>query len=82
MPVSGSPPDGSVPTCAQAGVLGSVAGTMGTLQATEAVKVLLGAGTSLSGKLLLYDALGSDFRTVRYGRDPACPVCPTAPGAA
>lgn len=75
----GPPPEGSVPTCSQAGVLGSVAGTMGTLQATEAIKVLLGAGESLVGRLLVYDGLAGEFRTVRYGRDPACPVCKRRP---
>lgn len=69
------PPDGAVPTCAQAGVLGSVAGTIGTLMATEAVKVLLGAGDDAAGRLLVYDALSGDFRTVRYRRDPECPTC-------
>jgi adenylyltransferase/sulfurtransferase len=71
----GPPPEGAVPTCSQAGVLGSVAGTMGTLQATEAIKVLLGAGESMAGKLLVYDALTTTFRSVRYGRDPGCPTC-------
>jgi len=71
----GPPPEGAVPTCSQAGILGSVAGTLGTLQATEAVKVLLGVGESMAGRLLVYDALGGSFRTVRYARDPACPAC-------
>jgi len=71
----GPPPEGSVATCSQAGVLGSVAGTMGTLQATEAIKVLLGAGEILAGKLLVYDALGASFRSIRYARDPACRAC-------
>ena len=66
------PPAGTVPTCAQAGVLGSVVGTMGTLQATEAVKVLLGRGETMAGRLLLSDALAGEFRTVRYRRDPQC----------
>lgn len=72
---AGPPPEGSVPSCSQAGVLGSVAGTMGTLQATEAMKLILGAGDPMAGKLLLYDALRSDFRTVRFEPDPACPAC-------
>lgn len=71
----GPPPEGSVPSCSQAGILGSVAGTMGTLQATEAVKVILGAGRPLVGRLLLYDGLSGEFRTVRYGPDPACAAC-------
>jgi len=69
------PPEGSMPTCSQAGVLGSVAGTMGTLQATEAIKVLLGAGEIMSGKLLVYDALAGSFRLVGYSRDDACTAC-------
>jgi adenylyltransferase/sulfurtransferase len=73
----GPPPEGSVPTCSQAGVLGSVAGTMGTLQATEAIKVLIGVGGILSGTLLVYDALAGSFRSVRYARDPACGACGT-----
>jgi adenylyltransferase/sulfurtransferase len=71
----GPPPEGAVPSCSQAGVLGSVAGTMGTLQATETVKVLLGKGDVLAGRLLVYDALTADFRRVRYGKDPACGAC-------
>ena len=69
------PPEGSVPTCSQAGVLGSVVGTMGALQATEALKVLLSVGRPLAGRLLLYDALEGEFRTVRFAPDPACTAC-------
>ncbi len=69
------PPPGQVPSCAEAGVLGAVAGTMGTLQATEVVKELLGVGDSMAGRLLIYDALSTAFRTVRVPRDPACPLC-------
>jgi molybdopterin/thiamine biosynthesis adenylyltransferase len=64
-----------VPTCSEAGVLGAVTGVMGTLQATEVLKLLLGIGEGLSGRLLLWDALDMRFRTVRLGRDPACPLC-------
>ena len=69
------PPEGLVPTCSQAGVLGAVTGVMGTLQATEVLKLLLGIGESLSGRLLLWDALDARFRTVRLKRDPACALC-------
>jgi adenylyltransferase/sulfurtransferase len=64
-----------VPTCSEAGVLGAVTGVMGTLQATEALKHILGIGEGLSGRLLLWDALDMRFRTVRLRRDPACPLC-------
>jgi adenylyltransferase/sulfurtransferase len=69
------PPEGQIPTCAQAGVLGAVAGTMGTLQATEVVKELLGVGQSMAGRLLIYDALETSFRTIKAKRDPGCPLC-------
>lgn len=70
-----APPPDLVPRCETAGILGAVAGVMGTLQATEALKELLGIGESLSGTLLLYDALGARFHRVRIPRDPACPTC-------
>ncbi|HEV8339720.1 MAG TPA: molybdopterin-synthase adenylyltransferase MoeB [bacterium] len=73
------PPPGVVPSCAEGGVLGALAGFMGTLQATEAVKVLLGRGRTLANRLLLYDALENDFRVVRWARNPACPVCGDQP---
>ncbi len=69
------PPDGLVPSCSEAGVLGAVTGVMGTLQATEVLKEICGIGESLSGRLLIWDALATSFRTVRLRRDPACPVC-------
>jgi adenylyltransferase/sulfurtransferase len=69
------PDEDAVPRCEQAGVLGSAAGTMGTLQATEVIKELLGLGDSLSGQLLLYDALSTLFRKVRLRRRPGCPGC-------
>ncbi|WP_144185536.1 HesA/MoeB/ThiF family protein [Elioraea rosea] len=69
------PPDGLVPTCAEAGVFGAVTGVLGTLQATEALKEILGIGESLSGRLLLWDALAARFRTVRLRPDPACALC-------
>jgi molybdopterin-synthase adenylyltransferase len=70
-----APPDGAVPTCSEAGVLGAVTGVMGTLQATEVLKEILGVGESLSGRLLIWDALASRFRTVRLRPDPLCALC-------
>lgn len=69
------PPPGMVPSCGEAGVLGAVTGVMGTLQATEVLKEIIGIGESLSGWLLIWDALAAEFRKVRLRRDPACPVC-------
>jgi adenylyltransferase/sulfurtransferase len=69
------PPEGLVPTCSEAGVLGAVTGVMGTLQATEVLKEILGIGESLAGRLLLWDALDARFRTVKLRRDPACALC-------
>ena len=71
------PPPGLVPSCAEGGVLGVLPGLIGTIQATEALKLILGAGDALVGRLLLVDALGMNFRTVRVRRDPACPACGT-----
>ncbi|MBL8708734.1 MAG: molybdopterin-synthase adenylyltransferase MoeB [Rhodospirillaceae bacterium] len=69
------PPEDLVPRCEAAGILGSVAGVMGALQATEVLKEVLGLGDSLSGRLLMYDALGPQFREVRFKRDPGCATC-------
>jgi len=69
------PPPGMVPNCAEAGIVGALAGHMGTLQVVEAIKVLLGIGKPLTGKMLLYDALNGEYRTVRWRRDPNCPIC-------
>ena len=69
------PPEGLVPSCAEAGVFGAVTGVLGTLQATEALKEILGIGESMSGRLLLWDALAARFRTVRLRPDPACALC-------
>ena len=69
------PPAGLVPSCAEGGVLGVLPGLLGTLQATEALKLLLGIGAPLVGRLLLVDALGTQFRELSVDRDPACPVC-------
>jgi adenylyltransferase/sulfurtransferase len=71
------PPPGLVPSCAEAGVLGVLPGLVGTIQATEAIKVILGVGETLAGRLLLIDALRMSFRTIRLRRDPACPACGT-----
>lgn len=68
------PPDG-VPTCRQAGVIGAMAGIIGSLQAMEAVKFLTGAGDLLTGSLLTCDALKMEFRKIKVARRPACPVC-------
>ncbi len=69
------PPDGLVPSCGEAGVLGAVTGVMGTLQATEVLKEILEIGESMSGRLLLWDALDTRFRAVKLRRDPACALC-------
>ncbi|CAH2601148.1 Molybdopterin-synthase adenylyltransferase MoeB [Rhodovastum atsumiense] len=69
------PPAGLVPTCSEAGVLGAVTGVMGTLQATEVLKEILGIGETLAGRLLVWDALDTRFRTVRLRPDPACTAC-------
>ncbi len=69
------PPVGIVPSCSQAGVLGVLAGVIGSLQATETIKYLLGLGELLTGKLLTYDALEMNFRTVKLNRNPNCPLC-------
>ena len=71
------PPPGLVPSCAEAGVLGVLPGLIGTVQATEAIKLLLGVGDTLAGRLLLVDALRMHFRTIRLRRDPECPACGT-----
>jgi adenylyltransferase/sulfurtransferase len=73
------PPAGLVPSCSEAGVLGAVTGVMGTMQASEVCKELMGIGESLSGRLLLWDALAMSFRTIRLKRDPACALCGGAP---
>lgn len=71
------PPAGSVPNCAEGGVLGVLPGLLGTMQATEALKLLLGIGAPMVGRLLVVDALGMRFQEVRVERDDACPWCGT-----
>jgi len=71
------PPPGLVPSCAEAGVLGVLPGLVGTIQATESIKLILGVGETLAGRLLLIDALQMRFRAIRVPRDPACPACGT-----
>lgn len=69
------PPPGMVPSCQEAGVIGAIAGVMGTIQAVEAVKVLLGIGETYTGRILTYDALEGRFRELKAQRDKNCPVC-------
>lgn len=71
------PPAGLVPSCGEAGVMGVLPGIIGTIQATETIKLITGAGESLAGRLLLVDALTMSFRTIHLRRDPDCPACGT-----
>ena len=73
------PPPGQIPSCSEAGVLGALCGTVGSLQATEILKELLGIGDSMSGSLLVYDALATQFRRIKVKRDPGCPLCGEKP---
>jgi sulfur-carrier protein adenylyltransferase/sulfurtransferase len=73
------PPAELAPSCAEAGVLGVLPGIIGSIQALEAIKLILGLGESLSGRLLAYDALEESFRTFKVNRDPACPTCSLPP---
>ena len=75
-----SPPPGTVAPCSEAGILGAVAGVLGTLQAVEVVKEILQLGESLVGRLLLYDALATRFTTVTYAYDPGNPLHGREPG--
>ena len=70
-----APSEDAVPSCAQAGVLGALAGTLGSMQATEVVKEILGVGRSLSGRLVMYDALGGSFEEIAIAKRPDCPTC-------
>jgi molybdopterin/thiamine biosynthesis adenylyltransferase len=74
-----APPPGMVPSCAEAGVLGALCGMIGSFQATEVIKELLGIGQSLSGHLVIYDGLEATYRKVKVKRDPKCPLCGDAP---
>jgi adenylyltransferase/sulfurtransferase len=73
------PPPGLVPNCAEGGVLGVLPGIIGSIQATEALKVILGAGEGLAGRLLIFDALAMRFREVQVPRDRECPMCGDSP---
>jgi len=77
------PPPGTVPSCQEAGVFGAVPGVIGTIQAVETIKLLLGVGTSLLGRFLIFDALDMDFMYIKIERNPDCPLCgdhPTVTG--
>lgn len=69
------PPKNAVPSCSQAGILGSIVGMLGTIQATEAIKYLIGKGNLLTNRLLIFDAYNMDFRTVMVKRSIDCPIC-------
>jgi len=69
------PPPGLVPSCAEGGVLGILPGTVGTMQATEAIKLILGIGEPMIGRMMLYDALDMNFHSIKVRKDPNCPVC-------
>ncbi|MBM3582675.1 MAG: molybdopterin-synthase adenylyltransferase MoeB [Alphaproteobacteria bacterium] len=73
------PPPGEIPSCAEAGVLGALCGVIGSLQATEVLKEILGIGESLSGWLMLCDGLSAEMRKIRVPADPGCPLCGDAP---
>ena len=70
-----APPAGTVPSCSEAGILGALTGVMGSLQALEAIKEILGIGETMAGRLMLYDGLSAAFRTVRVKPDPVCALC-------
>jgi len=74
-----APPPELVPRCDEAGILGALAGVMGSLQTTEVLKELLGLGTSLAGRMLIYDALATDFHTINLPHDPDCALCGNNP---
>jgi sulfur-carrier protein adenylyltransferase/sulfurtransferase len=69
------PPPGMVPSCAEGGVLGVLCGSIGSIQVTEAIKLITGVGESLAGRLMIYDALEMSYRTVRVRKDPECAIC-------
>ena len=72
-------PPGMIPSCAEGGVLGALAGAMGSLQATEILKEIMAIGDSMAGSLLIYDALGASFQKMKMKPDPNCPLCGIAP---
>ncbi len=74
-----APPPGTVPTCAEAGIIGALTGVMGSLQALEVIKEITGAGDTMAGRLLIYDGLATDFRKIRVRHDPACALCGPQP---
>ena len=73
------PPRNAVPSCAEAGVLGVLPGVIGTIQATEAIKIILGKGDVLSGRFLVYDALAMTFKELKLGKSKNCPICGESP---
>ena len=73
------PPNGAVPSCQEAGVLGALAGVIGSIMAAEALKLIIGIGESLVGELLVFDSLGMNFRKVKISRNSKCPVCNEKP---
>ncbi|HUO87782.1 MAG TPA: molybdopterin-synthase adenylyltransferase MoeB [Rhizomicrobium sp.] len=74
-----APPPGTAPSCSETGVLGAAAGVMGTLQALEVIKEITGIGESMAGRLLIYEALATRFRTVSFKADPSCALCGKQP---
>ena len=74
-----APPREAAPNCSETGILGAAAGVVGTIQALETMKEILGLGDSLAGRLLIYDALATQFRTVKVPPDPACALCGPEP---
>ncbi len=74
-----APPRDAAPNCSETGILGAVSGVMGTLQALEVMKEIVGVGDSLAGRLLIYDALAANFRTVKVPPDPECRLCGRTP---
>ncbi len=73
------PEPGAMQSCEEAGILGAVTGVIGSLQAEEAIKVLLGTGATLNGRILQHDGLGAETRTIEFPQDPGCPVCSVDP---
>jgi molybdopterin/thiamine biosynthesis adenylyltransferase len=73
------PPPGAIPSCQEAGVLGAMAGAVGVIQATEVLKLIMGKGEVLQGRLLLFEALQMRFEPIEVKRNPECPVCSETP---